>query len=609
MEKNTSKMYEKLFEKLYEKLYSCISFYLNLRRNRSKIIFSLSFLFFLSLISSVSFSTIVANSNDWRDVYILMIYSYYNGEKFNFINSLGEAEILAKTLRKNESISVFESRQNSIVKGYANFLRLKGFQSVSEDIFINYESLQFDLYQLIKKNISGFIIVKDDFGYDAISVAPYAINKNYWVFLYNPDTKRRILEILKINSDKEVIFYGEFLDRPWKKITNPTYIIDEKNSMKNNIKILDIFSQLLTNNSWLILVGGDYLDEIFILQKMPITFTSQNLEDIINWCLKNNVKLIEVIGPENVDFGQRIREQSNRTIGVVVKTGRTFTGDPELRGKQFVLRVMGVDIPLEILKIEEVYFLPNMKEIVLIISNEGNVDLYYYISGIGAFYGEQEIFPQFSPELHFIPKGKRLSIPIPIDLNKTPDKIELLLTYGYQYPFEKVLDKKIYDVEASDIYDEFNITLLEAFYDIFNEKLGITLINNEDKEVFTSLEIFDFEILGLNRSLLIPPTKLQSREKKTLFFDIYLDEEDLEKNKEIKIRLYSGRKEDFMVTSSKKVLELQPKKSVVTSLITMLISSPSFLVIILIIIVIFILIFLLKRRKKKEEQKIVNIGM
>lgn len=566
------------------------------------------FLFIIS-ISSQAFARIIANSNNWRDVYILMIYSYYSNESFNFINSLGEAEILSKTLRKNDSILIFESRTNSIVKGYADFLKLKGFENVREDIFLDYTSLQIDLYKVLQKKILGFIVVKDDFGIDAISIAPYAINNNYWVFFYNDETKEDIIKTIKSNENKKVIFYGEFLDRPWKKIENPVMIIDEKSRVKNNMKILEMLQPFLNNNSWLIISNGEYIDEIFLIQKMPISFTLQTVEDITNWAIKNNIKIVEIIGPENVDYGQKIRDLSNRTVGVVVKTGRTFTGDPELRGKQFVIRAISTDYPIDRIVIEDIYFIPELKQLIIVVKNIGNTDLYYYISGIGAFYGDREIFPQFSPELHAIGKNTRFSLPIHVDLNETPDRVELLLTFGSEFPLKNTLENKIFDVEELSLEDKFNISILEAYYDIFEERIEIVLLNNDDKEVYAALEIFDIEILGLNRTLLSNIIKIPPKGKSTLAFKIMLDPEEIEKNKNINIRLFSGRDSSLLIMSSKHTVALQPKKVLITSLITMLTSNMLFVILVLILIIIFLLLFIfLKRRKKKEEKGLDGVG-
>ena len=122
-------------------------------RFRTLTFFALSFL----ILPSLAASAVIANSYDWRDVFVIMLYSYYTNNSFHFVNSLGEAKILSMTLNRSEDQLIFESSTNSVVKNFQSFLKLRGFKRVSSTHFSDYKSLQFSLYSLVRKKIKGHV--------------------------------------------------------------------------------------------------------------------------------------------------------------------------------------------------------------------------------------------------------------------------------------------------------------------------------------------------------------------------------------------------------------------------------------------------------------------
>ncbi|HDI02875.1 MAG TPA: hypothetical protein ENF95_01935, partial [Candidatus Aenigmarchaeota archaeon] len=487
---------------------------------------------------------VIANSYDWRDVYTVAIYSHYRGEDFHFVNSLGEAKILSMTLNKSKGHVIFESSSNSVVKNLQNFLNLRGFEKISSENFGDYKDLQFTLFGKLN-NLKGFVVINDEFGYDAISVAPYALTHDYWVLFYNPDTKKRVIDLLNSHPDLPVIFYGEFLDRPWKKVKNTYNIIDEKNFFKNNMAILSLYvKESSVSNPWLIVTSGTYLDEGYILEKMPIAFTKENVEELINFLKASGINTVEIIGPESVNYGQLIREKSNRTIGVVARIGRTFTGASELRGKSFVLRTIPVDVPELNLKVENVYFDTINKILILNITNKGNIDTYYYLNGMGLFYGRREIFPEFNTSMHVLPKHYSFSLPIKLNVSQPPERIELLGLYGYEFPLENYFDSKPYNVTPIELRDNSDLKIVSVWYDATSEKFKISLKNLGSAPVWAYGEITNFYLMGLNRTFFFKGIEIKPQETKELSLDVHLEEEDLKANKDLKVTIYYGKDKD-----------------------------------------------------------------
>ena len=548
---------------------------------------------------------LIANSYDWRDVYTIMIYSHYLNRTFHFVNNLGEAEILSMTLHKHQHQKIFESKTNSVVKNFQKFLHLRGFSSLSTEYFTDYKTLQFDLYRRVNERIKGFIVVNDRFGYDAISVTPYALINNYWVFFYSPQIEYHLVSLL--NSErKPVIFYGEFFTKPWVDLHTNYTVINRNSFMGNNKAILELLAkQTNLSKSWLVVCNGKYLGEGYLLEKMPVTFTEQPVDFVVNWCEKNGVRLVEVVGPENVRFGQSILDSSNRTIGVVVRAARTFTGSSLLRGKKFVLRMLPVDEPTASIQIGEIYYNIPSKSLIINIKNNGNIGTYYYLSGIGTFYGEKESFPFYVPVLHYLPAGKEVSISIPLNLSEVPEKVELLLLYGYEFPLKKYGETTIFNVTKDLTVDNSSIQLVSLYYDYYRHKLSLVLENNGSVPTNCFGEVYDFNFLGENRTLFFGPAKIDSGKTITLSLPIRLEQSDLFNNSKLVVRIYYGENSNKMMKQLTETVSIVQKKSPLTALVVFVSENKTIIIcsVSTIVLIILILIVLKKKRKSKRKKK------
>ena len=138
--------------------------------------------FYLSLIISMfllmslcSAQRIIVNSEDWRDVYSTMLYGNFNGETTDFLVSDKHATLILNAIPKTTDIKALSSKKNPFIVGYKSILESNGY-SAEEYV---YDSFNLELAELL--DVSNFIIVDDSYGYNAISVAPYAIASESFV--------------------------------------------------------------------------------------------------------------------------------------------------------------------------------------------------------------------------------------------------------------------------------------------------------------------------------------------------------------------------------------------------------------------------------------------
>ncbi|HIQ50147.1 MAG TPA: hypothetical protein EYH56_03045 [Nanoarchaeota archaeon] len=500
-------------------------------------------LYFAILIALLFFihtakADIIVNSQDWRDVYLVLLYAKFKGEEAHYILNLGETDILLKTLSKEKPHKIFESAKKPVINDLKIFMSNYGFTFVEETIFNDYNDLQISLYNAIKEKIKGFIVINPDFGYDAISVFPLAVAEQRWVLFYNKNYENRLLSFLRSNPEKNVIFYGEFLSQPWKKIPNSYEIIYDTPFERNKKVVKEVWEKV---NGWIVITNGNYIEKGSLMQAKPILLIRDSPREITNFLKELNVNLIEIIGPENVNFGYRIREISNRTIGVVARVARTFTGDPELRGKMYALDVKPVDVEIHDLRIEKVLWDNN--RVVLILKNYGNVKEIFRINAIRVI-GEKE-YPLRDNNLHIIYPEEYFSIPFYGNFSSVKS-IEALITYGNEKLIYKVKNtttgRYFFSAEIYSFPEIKKPEVLGIFYDDSLEKLWIKVKNPNKKAIWMRAEIYNFNFLGKTIVISSKNVKINPGEG-FIPISVYLDSEDLEKNKNLSIAIFYGPSE------------------------------------------------------------------
>ena len=381
---------------------------------------------FLILFSTAK-ADVIINSQDWRDISLILLYAKLTGEKAHMITNLGEADILLKRLDKTSLHEVFESRNKPVIKNMKEFMRNYGFSMVVENLFNTYKDLQLELYSRVKDRVKGFIVIHPDFGTDLISVFPLAINEKRWIFFVNKENLNDVLSIISSSPKKSVIFYGKFLTQPWKDIPNPSEVIFGTEEEMNKEIVKRVWKK---TNGWIVLASGKYIEEGFLSEGKPILLILGNSpSELAEFLKKLRVKLIEVIGPENVNFGYSIREASNKSIGVVAKIGITITGIPELRGKIYALPRKKVEYPVHNLLLKDVYFANGC--IIFEITNKGNVEEKFTIRALRLLgkFGETSLTDE---NVHVIPPGETITFPICGNYSE-PEKVEVFILYGEKF--------------------------------------------------------------------------------------------------------------------------------------------------------------------------------
>ena len=150
-----------------------------------KRVFVFLILFVLLMIAkpvfSQDFSYVLSNSEKWQDVYSSIHFANLEGVGSGFLVSTRHGSLILNEINKKNKIMVISSRDKPYVFNYPDLIRSRGFEGVSEIVV---DDANLELIEQLP-DIKNFVIVSDSYGYNAIAVAPYAVQTRSWVFFAN----------------------------------------------------------------------------------------------------------------------------------------------------------------------------------------------------------------------------------------------------------------------------------------------------------------------------------------------------------------------------------------------------------------------------------------
>ncbi|OIO61932.1 hypothetical protein AUJ83_03890 [Candidatus Woesearchaeota archaeon CG1_02_33_12] len=549
--------------------------------------------FYLSLIipmfllmSLCSAQRTIINSEDWRDVYSAMLYSNLQGETADFLVSDKHATLILNAIPKTESIKAFSSKKNPFIIGYESILENRGY---SAEEFV-YDSFNLQLAGLL--DVSNFIIVDDSYGYNAVSVAPYAIASESFVLFADRTNIGQVDDFLSGIVVNNLIIYGH-VDREVKDTLqkyNPEIINIDGDRFLNNIEIVKKYQEI-KHSKQAVLTNGEFIEKEIMSGVEPVLFIgTNNVPDTIKEYIQGSeIDIGILIGNELVGTATSIRRDVGISVFVKFAQGAR---DP----KGAISQVEALDmfyLPTYILNIEVDSIKYNKATSMLEVSVKNTEDQAVYFKGTYSLTdssGFKQTIGDISP---IFLDGNELKT-ITYDVEPMAEgKItgDVYIIYGESKgSMEKVLDTS-FEIETVEILDECDIKINNLIYDKRGKSFYVEIENIADITCYADVELVDVLLDGELKNLgsediveINPGKKVKSRIRADL------DEVDIEDNEIIKGKVHYGQRENALINIKEFQFELVLKGFDYWTF-----------TLILVIIALLILIYL-KRRKNKQKR-------
>ena len=270
---------------------------------------------------------VVINSGDWKDVYSSMMYANLCGMPASFITDAPHATALPNYLDKGPDILLVESETSPFFANYEGMLTNEGF--VVSGTYMSPDGRGANLHFIGElPDITNFIVLDDSYGYNAISVAPYAVKSRSWVLFADHENIDKISGFLDGRTVNNLLIYGR-VDRQVNDSLSryDPEIIDYGDRFDNNIAIAKKY-QDISEVSQIVFTNGEFIENEIMSGREPVLFIGTNVipEQTVNYLNRSGIETGVVIGNALTDAASMITARTDMHVFIKFGQGRAGGG-------------------------------------------------------------------------------------------------------------------------------------------------------------------------------------------------------------------------------------------------------------------------------------------
>ncbi len=490
---------------------------------------------------------IISNSADWRDVYSVMLYGSLLSKPVNFLVSEKHGALLVNSIAPNARLWVISSKKVPYTTGYNSYLEGKGF---------TVENFEYDSVNLeIAKRLStkSFLIVDDSYGYNAISVAPYAVASSSYVLFADEKNIDKVDSFLSGRNPTKVLIYGH-VDRAVKNALskyNPETINKDGDRFANNIEIVKRYQEL-SHSKQVVLTNGEFIENEIMQGQEPVIFIGRNnVPDIVrSYISDSGVTVGVLIGNELVNTATFIRRQVGISVFVkYARSARQPTGS--------VSQVEGLDafyLPTYSLNLEidSLTYNKANKQLEVVLRNTQDQAAYFKgtytltsqggakltVGDADAIFIEPNSFKTVTYALEGLDESA--AVGAYIIYGESRNSLEKVISEQYCLSCEKKFS-------AVDIIDSCDMNMTQLSYNVQRKTFLAEVTNIGKIGCYADIELADVVVAGEKVTYHLKDVAfLDSSETKALKIKGGLEREDLGDNQLVDVKLFYGQRQNSL---------------------------------------------------------------
>lgn len=553
---------------------------------------------------------VVINSGDWRDVYTGILYAGLMGYDSRFMMSEKHSSWIPNFIDISQEVVLIESGSIPYVINYRQVLQSDGYavdEYKSEDFTA--ANLYFAQKLAEEKNIKKFIITDDSYGYNAISVAPYAYLTKSFVLFADEGNIKQVNEFLKGIEVQSLLFYGELDEEVIEELKGYNHdIISQGNRFANNIEIVKRYTQM-SGAEQVLITNGQFIESELISGGMgtePVIFIGQDEppDQVVEFLKTSSFKTGILVGNEYFSTARKIKERTG--LNIFVKFAQSSATGGEFQKVEGLDRFYLPSIELN-LTIVDISYNTKTNQLEIIYKNNGNVKIYVK-SDIGINADKIRIRALGDKEAFTIDEGETKGRGYTADLSEQIMlNQELEASYFVRYgesegSLERALEGKfpISIISKEDICDvkinkvSYDKGIQRFFIEVQNLANATCYVKPGLRNVMVSDEEIDLEYPRIGR--------LEANETQEFRIKQRLDEVDIEDNRIVTANVVYGSREEFLVRMYEQDFDLIVIESRFTDKIIKFIKG-AWIYIAVIVIIAGLSIYLIKKRKSSKNAR------
>ncbi len=541
------------------------------------------------------FDQVLINSWDWRDVYQGIMFARLIGKPVDFVVSPEMAVQVVESLPKKDlRILLLQPNTKQQYTGFAQLLENNGYEVYELE---GRGSIGLRLAESL--DVKNIIITDERYPYNAVSLAPYALQLESYVHFADATTIDEIENVIQ-NKQAKVTIYGivdsqvtETLDQ-----YNPV-IINLGGKFDNNLYVAREFLKL-KNDTQVIITNGEFIELALIDDFNAVVFVGKTNvpKQVEDFFVQENITHGVIVGNYLATLVEQLTDRleriHNKDISILVrfaKTPRVLTGpfNEPVSLEYFNLPIIDPE-----LKIINVAYNRLTKELEVTYENPSQIPVFF----IGTFSliidGESISVGDEEPNIVVAGQQKTFLYEVGIDADSLSG--EGFFIYGdYPKSLEFQFSEKFSNIPVISVADESSFEIKNIIYDKTDKAFYITVFNPGDVGVHAQLELVDIVVDGLPTTLGTRDSfKLAALEERVVFIRAKLSNLDIIENEEVLVRGLYGQRPNILFKETEKSFTLKVRLIKTGYLIV----GVSILVILLLV-----LLYLFARKKDYRCQK------
>jgi archaellum component FlaF (FlaF/FlaG flagellin family) len=511
----------------------------------------------IALLSSAQGSAaekVISNSADWKDVYSSMLYASLIGKQPGlFLTSSKHGSVLLYSVPKSLSdIVIFSSRSQPYIVNYKTVMEGQGYEGV-EEVVSNTINMDIARRLYSEKNIRKFIIVDDAYGYNALSVASYAVIDNYYVIFANARNIAQVDSFLNDVDPEKIILFGQVDEVVKTRLANYNpEIINTGDRFDNNIEMVKKY-QNIKRAKQVLMSNGEFIEASIMSGQDPVLFIGKSAvpSQVQEYIKKSEFQVAVLIGNELINSATTVRRQIG--ISVFVKFAQ---GARKPEGS--ISAVEDLDkfiMPRYALDLEIYSVLYNKATRSLWVTYKNKVNLGMFLKSTITLSSDGQLIGVAGDDLIFIDKNQYKTViydrfaddsPIILDGENITAKFYTLFGEGKK-SLENVLEGTA-KIDIVEILDDSLINITDVSYDKRKGTFIVTITNNGLVDSYVSLELLDLYINGEYIIVSSPePIFVQVGKTVKILVPVELSDIDISNNPHIKVKAYYGQRENSLI--------------------------------------------------------------
>ncbi|HDN64743.1 MAG TPA: hypothetical protein ENF23_00335 [Methanosarcinales archaeon] len=539
---------------------------------------------------------VVTNSGDWRDVYSGVMYANLRGMPASFITDAPHATDMPNYLDKNQDILLVEAETSPFFANYEGTLTTEGF-TVSET-YKSPDGRGANLHFAGElPDITNFIVLDDSYGYNAISVAPYAVKSRSWVLFADHENIDEVSGFLDGRTVTNLLIYGR-VDRQVNDSLsryNPE-IIDYGDRFDNNIAITKKY-QDISEISQIVFTNGEFIENEIMSGREPVLFIGTNVipEQTVNYLNGSGIDTGVVIGNDLTDAASMITARTGMHVFIKFGQGRGAGG-----GGAFSLVETLDEFPLPkydlIMSVVSADYNQGTGGLEVVYQNDANIDIFSK-SSVSIFVDGAQVATVGDEEAIVIIEGTTSGVSYDCpELAAQPSletaniTAEVYAVFGESPRSLNRLLQQTLGVGIITFVDQSTIDATKVLYTKKTERLAVTVTNTGDVPCYVRPDVL-LRIGGREQSYSIvnDPLYLPAGGSESPSCRISMTDADIADNRIVPVHVAYGEREKMLGKGLDKDLPLE----IASGINIMIIAGVA-------IAIILIAAGILLRRRRKE---------